>query len=72
MLISEYNAFKGLIQSLAGLDLCSKMIHEAPWCKIDFMAVGRPVYKNLEKRESGVIDQAIYAKSMANGLRKDG
>lgn len=36
LLISEYNAFKGLIQSLARLDLCFETIPVAPGCKLGF------------------------------------
>lgn len=45
LLISEYNAFKDLIQSLARLDLCFKMIPVARGCEMDFKGVGTPVIR---------------------------
>ena len=43
LLFPKYNAFKGLTESLARLDLCFKLIIVAFGCEIDFEGAGRSV-----------------------------
>lgn len=64
LLFPKYNAFRGLIESLARLDLCFKLIIVAFGCEIDFKGAGRPVVMLLQfswlgRKKPGEAERAI-------------